>query len=256
MRFGCCVNLELIETAARGGCDFVELPASALCPEQGEAQFRPVLDRLAGAPIKAEVWELCLPLDARICGPSVDWPRVSRYVSTALRRIAAVGGAVVTFPCGEACEVPTGFSAGAGLAQLSDFLRVCGALARRHGLTVGIEALPARRSRPLGSVPEAMELARSLNVPELGVVPNWCEMSRAGHSPLDVVDAASWLAHVHVSAADLEPAPGADGPLREFIQALCLADYGGRISIQADWENPADEMGRALDALRLCLAEN
>ncbi|HUU54643.1 MAG TPA: TIM barrel protein [Armatimonadota bacterium] len=256
MRFGCCVDLGLIETAARAGCDFVELPASVLCPEQGESDFRPVRERLARAPIRAEVWELCLQPDLKICGASVDWPRVSRYVSTALNRIAAVGGAVVGFPCGESCEIPPGFSTEDALAQISDFLRVCGVVARRHGLIVGIEALPARPSSPIGSVPEAMELAHRLNMPEVGIVPNCFEMARAEQSLLDVADASAWLAHVHVSAADLNPAPGADEHLPEFIHALRLADYGGRISIQAEWKNPDEEMGRALEALRLCFGED
>lgn len=256
MRFGCCVGLELIDAGAQAGYDFVELPTSVLLPEEGEARFRPVADRLRSAPIRSEAWELRLPSDIKVCGPAVDWPRVSRYVNTAFRRIAAVQGAVVGLPCGGCCDVPPGVSAADALRQLCDFLRVCGAVARSQGLVVGIEALPASKPHLVNSVPDAMELARKVNMPEIGVLPNCRQIARASHSLLDIADAAAWLAHVHVSAADLQAELDSDGHLQEFSRALLLADYGGRIAVQGEWSNPKEEMARALRSLRLCFEQS
>ena len=252
MRFGCCVSAELMEAAADVGYDFAELPVAVLCPEKPESEFLPVQQRLHAAGIKPEVWNLDLPIELNICGPSVDWPRVARYVTTALRRAAAVGGSVVAFPCGACSKIPKSFKRADALAQLTDFLRVCGTLARKHALIVGVEPLSAECSDLINSVPQAMDLARRTDMPEVGVLPNCFHMAIEAHSFLDVVDAAAWLAHVHIAAADLDPEPVGRGTAREFLEALRMAEYDGRIAVQGDWTVPHEDMGRALESLRRC----
>ena len=255
MRLGCCVGPELIDTAADIGYDFVELSVDVLAPEQPEEAFLQVKETLASARVKPEVWDISLPPGVKVCGPSVDWPRVARYVNTALRRAAAAGGSVVAFACGDCSRVPLGFDRRDALAQATDFLRVCGAVARRHSLIVGVEPVGAKRSNLVNSVPQAMELARRVDMPEVGVLPSCLQMTQESHSLLDVVDAAAWLAHVHISAADLEAeGPGA-ASARELLAALHMADYDGRIAVQADWKRPDEEMKRALESLRRCCEE-
>jgi sugar phosphate isomerase/epimerase len=256
MRFGCCVGLELLDTAAEVGYDFVELPSSLLLPEDPETCFGPLREQVAAASIGAEVWELCLPSDLEVCGPAVDWPRVSRYVNTVFRRIAAIGGTMVGFPCGECCDVPAGTSTADALGQLCDFLRVCGAMARSRGLVIGLEAFPRGRPHLVNSTPEAMELARRMNTPEIGVLANGSQVVRADQSLLDIADAGAWLAHVHVSATDLEADSDPGGRMQELSRALRLADYSGRIAVQGDWSSPREEMKRALAALRHWFQDN
>jgi len=252
MRLGCCVSPELVEAAAHAGYDFVELSAAALLPEEPEERFLPVRERLAGAPVTAEVWELSPPTEVKICGPRVDWPRAARYVNTAIRRAAAVGGSVVAFACGECCDAPADFSRESALGQVTDFLRVIGAVARRYGVIVGIEPLDAECSVLVNSLPDAADLAREVNMPDVGVLPNCSHMAAQGHSPFDVVDAAGWLAHAHVSMADLAPARGGHDPAGEFVEALGMADYDGRIGVQADWMDSGEQMKHALELLRRC----
>lgn len=254
MRFGCCVGPEQVQLAAEAGYDYVELPISAVLPERPEADFRPVRDRLLAAPLKAEAWRFHLPGDLKIAGPSVDWPRVARYAYTAVRRAAEAGGAVLAFCSGRAREVPADFPAEEALHQLSEFLRVCGAAAHSHGMIVGIEPLRFDHSNIINSLPEAVALARRVDMPEVGVLPNAACMIAEGHSPLDVVDAAEWLAHVHVSAA--RPASGVqEAELRELAHALALADYDWRISVTDGWNDPRVEIGPALQRLRRLFEE-
>jgi len=232
MRFGCCVAPEQVELAAEAGYQYVELPISAVLPERPEAEFRPVRDGLLASPLRPEAWRLHLPAELQITGPSVDWPRVARYAYTAVRRAAELGGAVLAFCSGRARKVPEGFPTEDALQQLSEFLRVCGAAARSHGVIVAIEPLHLDHSNIINSLPEAVALARRVDMPEIGVLPNTSSMIAQGHSPLDVVDAAEWLAHVHVSAGASLPDPR-DCALREFAEALQLVDYDWRVSVTA-----------------------
>lgn len=250
MRFGCCVGPELVPIAAEAGYDFVELPIVVLLPEQPDEEFEAAAGGLTRAPITPEVWQLTFPAGVRVCGPEVDWPRVSRYVHTAFRRAVELSGAAVAFPCGRVCRAPPGFPRGAALDQVCDFLRVCCAVARRQGLTVAVEPVSPECGNLVNTVPDATALAERVNSPELGVLPSLGQMAELGHSVFDIVDAAQWLAHVHVSAGSLAAAEEAEGQSAEFRRALELAGYDGRISVYADWDSPREELERARDALQ------
>lgn len=255
MRFGCCVGPELVAAAAEAGYQFVELPVAVVQPERPEAEFAPVRKLLLAGPLRPEGWHLLLPADLKVTGPSVDWPRVSRYLYTALRRISAVGGAVVTFGSGGARHVPEGFPREEAWQQLVETLRVAGTVARGCGLMIAIEPLSAADCNIITSLPEAVGLARAVDMPEVGVVPDAYHMARDGHSPFDVVDAAEWLAHVHMPPV-AATAPGEVGWMREFARALGWAGYDWRVSIESHWSQEGAEIGRALASLRHCFEES
>ena len=255
MRFGCCVTPALIEAAGDAGYDFIELPAATICPERPEAEFRRVQEELSGASIGLEVWGQFPSPEVRICGPDADWPRLARYANTALRRIAALGGSAVTLNSCESWAIPEGFDHAEARDQILEFLRICTASARGHGLILGLEPSGAGESSPIGSLPQAVELARLANAPEVGVVPNWSRLRSEGESAFDVTDAGLWLAHVHISAPDLAPeGPGGDSA-RELAEALRLADYDGRIAIQGDWSEPDRQLRESLELARSLWAD-
>jgi len=99
-----------------------------------------------------------------------------------------------------------------------------------------------------------MEIARGLNTPEVGVVPNLTRLKAAGQSILDIADAGAWLAHVHVSTSDLpEGSEGIDSA-PELLHALRLADYEGRVGVKGEWLLGAEDMGQTLQTLQSYLS--
>ncbi len=255
MRFGCCVSPDSVELAAAAGCDFVELPVAAVLPERPEAEFAPVRERLLAAPVKPEAWQLQLPADLRATGPDVSWPRLARYLYTSLRRIAEVGGAVVAFGSGRQREAPAGFPVTDAMDQLTEVLRICGAVAHSRGLMVGVEPLSSSRCNLVNSLPEAVSLARVVDMPEVGVAVHAQEMALEGHSAFDIVDAAEWLTHVRVSGAQAVAQSGDEVWQHDFIQALRMADYDWRVSIEGEWKDSPNEMKAAVESLRRCFDE-
>jgi len=249
MRYGCCVGLEGMDAAADAGFDFVELPISVLLPEKPEADFTPVRDRLLASRIKPEAWRFDLPAEVKVTGAAVDWPRLARYAYTALRRAAEVGGAVAGFCSGPSRHVPKGFPGDEAMRQLSEFLRICGAAARSQGVMVAIEPLGAEYCNIVNSLPEAVSLARQVNMSEVGVLPNISHMIAEGQSLLDMVDAAAWLAHVHI-CADLVSSPQEETVVAELVGALRMADYDWRISITDQRKDRASDLRPFLESLR------
>ncbi len=250
MRFGCCVTAALIGVAEDAGYDFVELPTDTICPERPEAEFHRVREELSGASIGLEAWSRFPSPEIRICGPTADWPRSARYANTALRRIAALGGSVITLNSCESWSIPEGFDHAEARDQMLEFLRICIAAARGHGLILGLEPSGAGESDPIGSLPQAVELARLAGAPEVGVVPNSSRLRTESQSAFDVTDAGLWLAHVHISAADLAPESPGGASARDLAEALRLADYDGRIAIQGDWSEPDRQLRESLELAR------
>ena len=249
MRFGCCVGLEQLEAVADAGYDYAELPVEAVLPEESEGAFAPVRDRLLASPVKPEAWRLHLPEDLGITGPEVGWPRLARYVYTALRRAAAVGGAVVGFCSGPSRRVPDGFPVAEAVQQAAEFLRICGVVARGQGMVVGIEPLSPDSSNLVNSLPEAVALARQVDLPEVGVLPNIAHMLSEGQSLLDMVDASEWLAHVHVSS-DCVASLSDEETVRDLVSAIRMSSYDWRVSVTGNWEGNRQELQASRERLR------
>ncbi|UCC68312.1 MAG: sugar phosphate isomerase/epimerase [Armatimonadota bacterium] len=250
MRFGCSVGPELIEAAAEAEYDYVELPVETVQPERPEAEFRRVQEDFAGASVRPEAWNCFPSAELKVCGSSLDWPRLARYVNTALRRVAALGGSVVVFDCSGSRSIPEDFEPRGARAQISDFLRLCAATIHTHGLILGIKPLDAAQSSLISSLPEAVAFARLAGAREVGVLADCGQLAAGSHSPFDVTDAGLWLAHAHIGVANLSPEAQARDLTHDFVEALRLADYDGRISVEGDWTDPDRELKTSLEVLR------
>jgi hypothetical protein len=117
-------------------------------------------------------------------------------------------------------------------------------------MILGIEPVAREQPDVAASLAEAVELARLVGAPEVGVLPNWSDLRSEGQSAFDVTDAGLWLAHVHIAAADLKPEGPDSDSARDLAEALRLADYDGRIAIQGDWSEPNRQLRESLELAR------
>ena len=255
MRFGWCVAPEMLEAASRAGCDFVELPASFLQPERPDSEIASVREALRQSAARPEVWQVSLPPEVALVGPDVEWSRIARYIHTAFRRASSVGGSVMVVRGGEGERVPAGLSRRKAMDQLIAFLRMCGAVARNQGLSVALEPLSASRGGLVASLPEAVAVVREVEMSHVGIAPNVAAMLCDGQSLFDIVDAASWLAHVRISTGEVKEMAKREDALARLTEALRLADYDWRLSVEPDLELDQKErsLQGAIETLKRCL---
>jgi hypothetical protein len=86
-------------------------------------------------------------------------------------------------------------------------------------------------------------------MPEVGVLPNAAHMISEHQPLLDVVDAAEWLAHIHIATASVS-SPERAKAVDEFAVALRLADYNWRLSATDEWRRPVEQLKPSLQQLR------
>ncbi|GIV79962.1 sugar phosphate isomerase/epimerase [Litorilinea aerophila] len=254
MEFGCCCRVEESEIAQAAGFDFIECTVVSLEPEQDEAAFAPILERYRAAALPVRAFNVFLPRDLKIVGPAVDWPRVERYVRTALQRVHTIGADRVVFGSGGARQVPDGFSRDEAVQQIVRFLRLAGEVAAPLGITIAIEPLNRRESNIINSVAEGVAFARQADHPAVRVLADFYHMEEEDEPLETLVENGPWLAHVHVAdSGRLAPGTG-EYPYADFVARLKEAGYGSgpsqRISVECRWRDFAAEAPAAAAFLR------
>jgi D-psicose/D-tagatose/L-ribulose 3-epimerase len=151
MRFGACVGLDRVSVLEKYGYDFFELGVSSLLPETLDSEFIPVREKAKSFRIKPEAYNVFIKGELKLTGEEVDFDRVIRYVETAVRRAAALGGKIIVFGSGTARRVPDGFPKEKAYEQLKKFLNMVADNAGKHRITIAIEPLNREETNILNS---------------------------------------------------------------------------------------------------------
>lgn len=253
MQFGLCASLEHLETADAAGYDYLEPGVTGtLQPEQTETSVMPLLaTRLAASRLNPEAFNLFLPGEVKVVGPSTDPERQERYLQAAFQRAKRLGGSVVVFGSGQARRIPDAWPFSEAQSQMREFLGRCGAAARRQQVTLVIEPLNTAECNFINSVAEAQALAEEVNHPAVAVLSDLYHVAQEKQSYDETRDAAPWLRHVHVAGIGRR-APAAEDHefLAGYFSVLKQAGYSSRISIEAEWENVQQQAAGSLQVLR------
>ncbi len=240
-KLGICAPLSRMEEAKALGYDYIEPALSALAA-LSDAEFDAALERARTIGLPVEAMNVFLPGSIRLTGPQVDADAIAAYLEKALARAAAFGVQVVVFGSGGARSYPEGFDKDAAMAQIHDFLRICGEIAARHGIVIAIEPLNRRESNVIHLVAEAVALTRETDLPAVRALGDTYHMALEEEPLSALCDAGALLAHVHVANPEGRryPAPGDGCDYRAVFAALTQAGYTGRVSAEASGDFAVD----------------
>lgn len=253
MYFGICAGPEQLSRLAEIGYDYIELGiAGVLRPERPEEEVMPPLkDAFSVSPLKSETYNLLLPGDLKVVGPQIDIERQERYLESAFRRAASLGGKVAVFGSGGARAIPVEWPRGEAEAQIIGFLHRAGDAASRQGMEIAIEPLNTSECNFINSVAEGVALAKSADHPAVGVLSDLYHVAYEGQSYEETREARPWLRHVHVAGEGRRAPEAADHAfLRDYFAVLKSSGYTRRVSIEAQWTNLDSQAEEALAVLR------
>lgn len=252
MQFGVCGDMNLAAIAARASYDYAEETVSGLLkPRESEDAFRASLDALRNVSIPYPVLNCFVPGDLKITGPDVDMRALADYVGTSMVRAEEAGVEVIVFGSGGARCIPDGFDRSIAHDQLVAFCRMVGPTARDHGVTVVVEPLNKSECNVLNTVDECAQLVREVAHPGVRLLVDAYHLLRDGDSHESIVTHGKLLAHVHIATIPNRLAPAAeDCDFSELFNALAMAKYDGRVSIEGAIANPETELPAALDMMR------
>lgn len=252
MRFGICTGLENVNRLAEAGYDYIELGVQrALIPEADETEFQKIRAQVAAAPLTPEAYAGFIPGELRVTGDNVDFPRLSRYVETACRRGRELGGEVIVYGSAASRSIEEGYSRERALAQIAEFLDMTADHGEAHGMTIVVEPICSREGNILRTVADGLAMAKRVNRPAVKALADLYHIWQENEPMQNILDAAEWLAHVHIAEPIKRSYPGNDDfDFTDFFTALKKAGYDGRVSCECKFDNFETDIEAALRTMK------
>lgn len=239
MRFGICTGLDNVNRLAEVGYDYIELGVrNSLVPESEDELFQSIRERVARAPLKPEAYAGFIPRDLRVVGPTVDFLRLTRYVETACYRSSEIGGKIIVYGSSGSRNVEEGYSEDMALDQIAEFLDMAADHAEANGITIVVEPICKREGNILRTVADGVAMVKRVNRKGVKVLADLYHVWQEDEPMQNIVDAAEWLAHIHIAEPVKRSYPGNDDfDFSDFFAALKKAGYDGRISCECKFDN-------------------
>lgn len=248
MKIGWCVPLEKAILAKDVGLDFVEIPLAPLGLESSEA-FAAAKQGISNCPLPTEAFNVFMPRDLRMVGPSVDANRAKSYLGRAGELLGRANAKVVVYGSAWARNVPDGFDRKRGEDQFVTSLEWSADALKGTGTTLVIEPLNRTESNIVNSVDEGVHFAKLVNRPEVRVLADFYHLDEEDEPLETLTRNSNWLHHIHLAdTGRLNPGTGAY-PYERFSACLKAGGYKGHVSVECG-ANAGGDMQSSLAFLR------
>ena len=262
MQFGYCANLNFLlngdEISRRifyavldAGYDYIETPLSAfllLTPEQRK-KFDADL-RSANVPCRANF--LLFPHDMPLVGEQLNLADIAAHAEKVLPIAAELGSGNVIFGNGGSRRVQEGMDREKVYAQLVQVLKAVAPAAERYNINIAIEPLCQKETNMINSFEQGAAMAREVGSSRVGTVLDWYHAASDNQDPAIAIKDLTQLFHLHIANPKGRTAPATADDFAlyaPFVQAIKIAGYTGRISVEAGIPEGADISMSVKDAL-------
>ena len=234
---GITAKIDRAAEMKRAGADFiVESVADFLVPFADDAVFEPHAQRARGAGLPILGCNSFLRDPRLICvGPRADHPLILKYADVAFRRLHGLGGRYVVFGSNTSRHIPEGFGRARAGEQFVELLESMAPLAKRSGVTIGIEMQKAQECNYLNRIDEVSEVVRKVDHPSVRVLADLYHMRVMGDSPSDLERSMRWVSLVELAERDERTLPGVRGDdFRPYFEVLARHAFRGYCDIEGD----------------------
>jgi sugar phosphate isomerase/epimerase len=258
MLFGVCNHPDASVHLVKSACDFIETNVQGLLkPEASDEEFQPELEKILASKVPVKVANCFYPGDIKLTGPVVDIPRIEKYAHSACKRARQAGMDTIVFGSGGARRIPDGFDRAEAWSQLVDFGKRVGAIAAQYGITIVVEPLRQKECNVLTSVGKGAQLVKDVNHPHFRLLIDAYHWLQDDDSYDDLVASCPLISHAHIATKDNRKVPTLEPcDFSTFFKALKAGGYNGRLSIEANWPNLAEECVEVMQKLRAIAAQH
>ncbi len=245
---GCQTSLENAAAVKAAGGSFIGLSVAGwFDSETSDEKF---LEKVAAAAKSKLPVIVCNSFirskDLHVTGPNANHDEVMIYVEKVFKRAKIAGVKMINFGSSGARNIPKGFSYEEAIAQFIEALKRIGSLAKKNGVTVGVEQLQTRECNFINRISEVERVVRGANHPNIKGVADFYHMAAEGDIPEDLAKAADLLMHVEIAELKDRRMVGVSGQdFRPYLKVLKKAKYKGALSIEGNFEISELESGFA-----------
>ena len=120
-----------------------------------------------------------------------------------------------------------------------------------YGITIAIEPLCARECNIIRTVADGLALAKRVNHPNIRVLADLYHIWQESEPMSNIVEAAEWLAHVHIAEPVKRSYPGNDNfDFSDFFSTLQATGYQGRVSCECSFGDFDRDVETALHTMK------
>jgi sugar phosphate isomerase/epimerase len=234
IQIGYCGPLKDMDAVKAAGFDYFEVRTSEVAA-LSDAEFEALAAKLKriALPVQAAYW--FVPAELKLTGPAIDKKLQMEYLDKALDRAARLGVRVVVFGSSGARQVPEGFPKAQALAQLVDFGKRTGPVARSHGITIAIEPQRKVESNIINNTAEALQWVEAVNDPNIQLMIDFYHFEVEKEDPAIIARVKGHLVHLHMAnpVNRVMPLDAAEYNYAPFFAALRAIGYNKRIGLEA-----------------------
>ncbi|MDP5120500.1 MAG: sugar phosphate isomerase/epimerase, partial [Spirosomaceae bacterium] len=182
---GCQTNLENAVAVKTAGGSFIGMSVAGwLDPETSEDKFLEKVAAAAKLPLPVIVCNSFIrKKDLHVTGPNANHDEVMIYVEEVFDRAKIAGVKMINFGSSGARNIPEGFSYEAAIEQFIEALKRIGSIAKKYGVTVGVEQLQTRECNFINHISEVERVVRGANHPNIKGVADFYHMAAEGDTP-------------------------------------------------------------------------
>lgn len=236
---GCQTSLDNAAAAKAAGGSFIGLSVAGwLDPEGPMDKFREKIIEATRSPIPVIICNSFIRRkDLHVTGPDANHNEVMTYAEKVFQRAKLTNVKMINFGSSGARHIPEGFSYEIAIEQFISALKRMGVLAKKYGVTVGVEQLQTRECNFINRISEVERVVREANHPNIRAVADFYHMAAEGDTPEDLAKVADLLMHVEIAELKGRRMVGVNGQdFRPYLKVLKEAKYKGALSIEGDFE--------------------
>ena len=223
-------SLDQLEDVAAWGYDYAEISPGLLGIDEDTGTLeRKALEQIQGSPVP--VTAMCGFLNrSKVVGREIDNTRVRTYVIRLFDAMQRAGVPVIGYGSGGSRFVPDGFPRDRALEQVNDFLQMCADLGDPRGVQVAVEPYNYDDANLINTVPEGVEMVRTVNRPSIQLMADFFHMRLNGESFDTLAAAGPYLIHAHIAEPGRGRPQTTPAEHAAYLRTLCEAGYYGRVT--------------------------
>ena len=254
MKIGSCIPADVltpdqIRQFNTFNLDFVEIQGTVVS-KMSEDQFNSLCNLLDECNLKSEVMNGFFPADVRMTGDDKDYEKLKSYLDNLLPKAKKLGCEFVVFGSPRSRNIPEGYPREKAWEELKKGVTIFSEKALPFGIRIGLEPLQLKGCNILNTVPEAVQMAKELNLKNVALIADYYQMISDDEPPENLVTYASFIEHIHMSERD-RFFPRERGPdFDTFFEQIKISGYNKRISFEGKTNDFVNDLRVGVQVMR------
>jgi sugar phosphate isomerase/epimerase len=255
LQIGYCGPIKDIDAAKSAGFDYFELRTSEVAA-LSDADYDKLASKLKQVAMPTPVAYQFVPAEIKLTGPNIDKAKQAEYLERALSRMSRLGVHVIVFGSSGARNFPQGFSKQEAFAQLVDFGKRTGPIARKYGITVAIEAQRRQESNIINNLEESLQWVNAVNDPNIQLMVDYYHFETEKEDPAVLAKVKDHLRHVHMANPEnrVMPLNWDEYNYAPFFNALRAIGYNQTMGLEASTKDLQHDGPTTIKLLRKAMA--